>query len=64
MSNFYVYLVIEGFLLQFVVVNYVIWDELEGHSHVLVLIERCFEINVFDVGTTKFGSWGTDDTVL
>ncbi len=31
--------------------------------HVLVLIERGFEIHVFDVRTTKFGSWSTDDTV-
>ncbi len=44
-------------------VDYVIWKELEGHSHVLILIKRGFEIHVFDVGVTKFGSWGTDDTV-
>ncbi len=31
--------------------------------HVLLLIDRCFEMHVFDVGATKFGSWGTDDTV-
>ncbi len=37
--------------------------ELEGHLHVLVSIEWSFEIHVFDVFATKFGSWGTDDTV-
>jgi hypothetical protein len=31
--------------------------------HVIVSIERGFEIHFFDIGTTKFGSWGTDDTV-
>jgi hypothetical protein len=41
----------------------VIWKELEGHLHVLVSIKWGFEIHVFDVRTTKFGSWGTDDTV-
>ncbi len=34
-----------------------------GHLHVLISIEWSFKIHVFDVRITKFGSWGTDDTV-
>ncbi len=44
-------------------VNNVIWEELEGHLHILVLIKRGFEINVLNVRTTEFGSRSTDDTV-
>ncbi len=42
-------------------VNYVIQNDHEGHLQLLILIEWSFEILVFDVCTTKFGSWGTDD---
>jgi hypothetical protein len=45
------------------VFNDVIWEKLDGHLHVLISIEKCFEIHVFGIGATKFGSWGTDDTV-
>ncbi len=44
-------------------VNDVIQKELEGHSHVFVLIEWGFEVHVFDVRAAKFGYWGTNDTV-
>ncbi len=44
-------------------VNDVIWKELEGHLHVLILIEWGFEIHVFDVCATEFSSRSTDDTV-
>ncbi len=43
--------------------NDVVWEKLEGHSHVLVQIEWCFERHVFYNGPTKFGSWRTDYTV-
>ena len=36
--------------------NDVVWEELEGHLHVLVSIERCFKINVFYISPIKFGS--------
>jgi hypothetical protein len=58
MSNLHVYITTEGFLLQIVVVNDVVWKKFEGHSHVLISIKRCFEIHVFDIGATEFGSWG------
>jgi hypothetical protein len=61
--NLHVYIAVEGLFAQIVVVNYVIRKKLEGHSHVLVLIEGSFEIHVVDVCATKLGSWGTDDTV-
>ncbi len=51
---------IEGFLLQIVVVDYVIWKKLGGHWHVLVSIKWGFEIHVFDVCATELGSWGPD----
>ncbi len=44
-------------------VNDVIWKELEGHLHVLVLIEWGFKIHVFDVRAIKIRSQGTDYTV-
>ena len=34
--------------------NDVIGEELEGHSHVFVSIERRFKIHVFYIGPTKF----------
>ena len=43
--------------------NDVVWEKLEGHSHVLISIERRFEIHVFDIGATKFGSRCADYTV-
>ncbi len=63
MSNLHVYIAIEGFLPQIVVVNDVVWKKLEVYLHVLVLIKRCFKIHVFGIGTTKIGSWGTGDTL-
>ncbi len=27
------------------------------------MVEGCFEIHVFDIGTTKFGAWGDNHTV-
>jgi hypothetical protein len=44
--NLHVYISIEGFLLQIVVVNHVIWKELEEHLHVLISIKRGFKIHV------------------
>ena len=44
--------------------NEVVWEELEGHSQVLVSIKWHFEIHVFYIGPTEFGSWRTDYTVL
>ncbi len=44
-------------------VDDVIWKEPEGHLHALVSIEWGFEVQVFDVRATKFGSHGTDHTV-
>jgi hypothetical protein len=46
------------------VVNDVIWEELEWHLHVLVLIKWGFEIHVLDVSATELGFQSTDDTVL
>ncbi len=43
--------------------NDVIGKKFEGHVHVLVLVEGCLEIHVFDIGTTKFGAWGANHTV-
>ncbi len=43
--------------------NDVVWEELEGHLHVLISIERRFKIHVFYIGPTEFGSWRTDYTV-
>ncbi len=31
--------------------------------HVLILVEGCFKIHVFDISTTKFGTWGANHTV-
>jgi hypothetical protein len=61
--NLHAYIAIEGFLPQIGVADHIIWKNLEGHLHVLISIKRGFRIHVFDVSTTKFGSWGTDDTV-
>ncbi len=46
-SDLHVNLAIECFFLEIVVFNDVVWEELEGHLHVLVSIERRFEIHVF-----------------
>ncbi len=35
----------------------------QWHCHVLVLIERCFEIHILDVGTADFGVGRTDNAV-
>jgi hypothetical protein len=43
--------------------NDVIGKKFEGHAHVLVSVEGCFEVHVFDIGTTKFGAWGANHTV-
>ncbi len=43
--------------------NDVTGKKLEGHAHVLVLVEGCFKIHVFDIGTTKFGTSGAKHTV-
>ena len=56
-------LAIECFFLEIVVFNNVIWEELEGHLHVLISIERRFEIHVFDIGATEFSSRCADYTV-
>ncbi len=61
--NLHVDIAIEGFLPQIVVFKDVLWKQLEGHLHVLVSIKRCFRIHIFDISSTKFGSWGTDDAV-
>jgi hypothetical protein len=45
------------------VFNDVIWEKFEGHLHVLISIKRRFEIHVFDIGATEFGSRRTDYTV-
>jgi hypothetical protein len=45
------------------VFNDVGWKELEGHSRVLVSIERHFKIHVFYICPIEFGSRSTDDTV-
>jgi hypothetical protein len=40
-----------------------IGKKFEGHAHVLVSVDGCFEIHVFDISTTKFGAWGANHTV-
>jgi hypothetical protein len=49
--------------MEIVVFNDVVWEELEGHSHELVSIERHFKVHVFYIGPAKFGFWRTDNTV-
>jgi hypothetical protein len=44
-------------------VNDVIWKELEGHLHVLVLIKWGFKIHIIDIRTNKSGCQISDDTV-
>jgi hypothetical protein len=43
--------------------NNVIGTKFEGHVHVLVSVKGCFELHVFDIGTTEFGAWGANHTV-
>ncbi len=46
-SDLHVNVAIASFFMVIVVFNDVVWEELEGHSHVLVSIERRFKIHVF-----------------
>ncbi len=41
----------------------VLWDERERHSHVLVAVQWGFEVHVFDVGPGKTGPFGANGAV-
>ena len=43
--------------------NDVVGDQAHGHFHVLVTVERRFEVHVFDVGATKFGTGRAHDAI-
>ncbi len=62
MVYFHIDISVECLFAQAVVGNDVIGKKLEGHAHVLVLVEECFEIHVFDISNTKFGAWGANHT--
>jgi hypothetical protein len=52
-----------GFSSEVVMVDNIIWDKVEGHSHVLIPIEWGFEVHILNVCSGKSGIRGADDTV-
>ncbi len=43
--------------------NDIVRNQSQWHFHVLILIERCFEIHIFNVGTSAFGIVHADNAV-
>ncbi len=44
-------------------VDNIVWEKVEGHSHVLILIKWGFEEHILNVSYGKSGIRGADDTV-
>ena len=44
-------------------VDNIVWEKVEGHSHVLIPIKWDFEVHILNVGSCELGTRGTDDTV-
>ncbi len=42
-------------------VHYIVWEKVKGHSHVLIPIERGFEVHIPNVSSGELGIWGADD---
>ncbi len=62
-SDFYVDITINNLFTLPVMFDDIIGYQLQWHFHVLVLIERCFEIHIFDVCTAKFDVGHTNNAV-
>ncbi len=41
----------------------ILWEKRERHFHILVPVQRHFEIHVFDVGSCKTGAFGANRAV-
>ncbi len=52
-----------GFSSEVVMVHYIVWEKVKGHSHVLVPIKQVFEVHILNVGSSELGIQGADDAV-
>jgi hypothetical protein len=41
----------------------ILWEKVEGHSHVLIPIKWGFKVHILNVGSGESGIRGVDDTV-
>ncbi len=44
-------------------VDNIVWEKVEGHSHVLIPIEWGFELHILNVSSGELGIRGADDNV-
>ena len=63
MTNLHVDKTIEDFLKEALMCDDVIGEKRQWHLHILISIERCFEIHILDVGATELGSRGANHAI-
>ncbi len=61
--NLHVDKTIEDFHKEVVMRNDVVREKRQWHLHILILIERHFEIHILDVGTIELGSRGANHAI-